>query len=139
MFLHQTLGYEWDEVHSEADRLEHVISEEFEERIAQALGDPSHDPHGDPIPTRELNMPESPSMKLSELRSGQCAIIHRVASENPQLLRHLSSLGMRPGVEIEILDHSPFDGNLTLRTLSEGSALVLGPTITNQIFIEIID
>ena len=72
MFLHQILGYEWDEVHAEADRLEHVISEEFEERIARVLGDPSHDPHGDPIPTRDLDMPEMPSKALIDARPGQC-------------------------------------------------------------------
>jgi DtxR family Mn-dependent transcriptional regulator len=138
MFLHQILGYEWDQVHSEADRLEHVISEEFEERIAQALGNPSHDPHGDPIPTRDLSMPDSPSLKLSGLRTGQCARIHRVANEDPELLRHLSNLGLRPGIELEILDYSPYDGILTLRVLPDQPSIVLGPTITNQIYIEVI-
>jgi DtxR family Mn-dependent transcriptional regulator len=136
-FLHQILGYRWDEVHAEADRLEHVISEEFEERIAQALGNPSHDPHGDPIPTRDLSMPESPSMKLSELRIGQCATIHRVDSEDPELLRYLSSHGLKPGVDVEIRDHSRFDGNLTIEIPPNDNAFVLGPSITNQIYIEI--
>lgn len=137
-FLHQILGYGWDEVHAEADRLEHVISEEFEERIAEALGNPSHDPHGDPIPTRELRMPESPSMKLSELRIGQCAVIHRVASEDSEILRHLSNLGLKPGVDVEILDFSPYDGNLTIEITSENTSLVLGPSITDLIYIEML-
>ena len=84
-FLHETLGYDWDKVDAEADRLEHVISEEFEERIAQALGDPTHDPHGDPIPTRELKMPTQSTTRLKDLRSGQQAIIKRVRDTDPEL------------------------------------------------------
>ena len=90
MFLHQTLGYSWDEVHEEADRLEHVISEEMEERIAASLGNPQHDPHGDPIPTRELQLPETDEVALSLLRPPQEGYVKRVSDSDPELLRYLS-------------------------------------------------
>lgn len=137
MFLHQTLGYSWDEVHEEADRLEHVISEEFEERIAERLGHPRHDPHGDPIPTRELELPEAKATTLSDMRPGQKAVIQRVRDSDPDLLRYLSDLGLTPGARITILDFSPFDNNLRLRVEGEDEAVVLGPSITSQVFVEI--
>jgi len=138
MFLHQILGYDWDEVHVEADRLEHFISEKFEERISQALGDPSHDPHGDPIPNRDLSMPESPHMPLVELRPPQAAVIHRVNSSDGELLRHLSGPGLPPGVRIQALAYSAFDQNLTLQVDERQERVVLGPAITRNIFIEIV-
>jgi DtxR family Mn-dependent transcriptional regulator len=139
MFLHQILGYDWDEVHAEADRLEHFISEEFEERIAQALGNPSHDPHGDPIPDRDLSMPDTPCIELSDLRSNQNARISRVANDDPALLRHLSALGLIPGIEIHVLGYSPYDDNLTLQINPQDPPLVLGPKITRNIFVETIE
>ena len=137
MFLHQTLGYTWDEVHDEADRLEHVISEEFEERIAESLGNPSTDPHGDPIPTRDLRIPKSPVKTLSELRPGQHAVVNRVRDSDPDLLRYLSDLGLIPGAKVTVLDFSPFDDNLRLRVADQDKAVVLGPSVTSQVFVEI--
>lgn len=137
LFLHQMLGYDWDTVHAEADRLEHVISEEFEERIAQALGDPSHDPHGDPIPTRDLTLPQSPTTRLSDLRPGQRAIVHRVRDTDPELLRYLSEIGLVPQATITVLQVSPYDDNLCLQLPNE-TAIILGPRVTRQIFVEIL-
>ena len=94
MFLVQILGYEWDEVHAEADRLEHHISEAFEERIAEALGDPQHDPHGNPIPTRELAIQELNDVPLRSLRPGQHAVVQRVRESDPELLRRVAELGL---------------------------------------------
>jgi DtxR family Mn-dependent transcriptional regulator len=139
MYLYQILGYEWDEVHDEAERLEHVISEELEQRIAQALGDPSHDPHGDPIPTQDLRMPDSPSLLLADLRPGQSAVIHRVVNTDPQLLRYLSGLGLKPQTHIIVLQYSPFDENISLEIPGQGKNIVLGPVITRQIFVELSD
>ena len=136
-FLHETLGFDWDAVHAEADRLEHVISEEFEERIAQVLGDPTHDPHGDPIPDRDLQMPVHATTCLSELRVGQQARIERVRNDDCELLRYLSERGLLPGVEISILDYSPFDDNLYLQVQGRPESIVLGPRITGQIFVEL--
>ncbi len=136
LFLHETLGYPWDEVHAEADRLEHVISEVFEERIAQALGDPNHDPHGDPIPTRDLILPQMSWARLDMLREGQQAIVQRVDNETPELLRYLSSIGVIPGVHLEVVGFSEFDGNLHLRVGE--TVLVLGPGVTQQIYVEVV-
>jgi DtxR family Mn-dependent transcriptional regulator len=136
MFLHQILGYDWDEVHDEAERLEHVISEEFEERMAQALGNPSHDPHGDPIPSRDLEMPETSTALLLQLPPQQSAHISRVGSADPDLLRYLSNLGLVPGARVTVLDYSAFDQNLTLQVAGRAEPVVLGPTITRQIYID---
>ena len=138
LFLHQILGYEWDEVHEEADRLEHVISEQFEERIAEALGDPRIDPHGDPIPSTDLSLPNSKEVPLSALRSGQKARVVRVRDEAPELLRHLSQLGVGPKTELEVINFSEFDGNLHLRVKGNKAQVVLGPRITSQVYVELI-
>jgi DtxR family Mn-dependent transcriptional regulator len=137
MFLQQILGYEWDQVHAEADRLEHVISEEFEERIAQALGNPSYDPHGDPIPTRDFTIPHSPSNTLADLLPGQNAIIRRVNSTDADLLRHLGDLGLVPKTIITILDYSPFDKNTTIQIIGKDTPIVLGSAVTKQIFVDV--
>jgi DtxR family transcriptional regulator, Mn-dependent transcriptional regulator len=136
LFLHQTLGYSWDEVHEEADRLEHVISEDFEERISQALGNPSHDPHGEPIPTRDLQIPHSSHTRLSELRPGQEATVNRVDASDMVLLRYLSEIGLTPNAELSILDYSSFDGNLRLQVAGKKGSIVLGPGVTGRIFVE---
>jgi len=135
MFLLQTLGYSWDEVHAEADRLEHFISEEFEERIAESLGNPHRDPHGDPIPSRDLNLPDNETISLSDLRPGDRAVVQRVRDADPDLLRYLSDLGIVPGVRLTVLDFSPFDENLRLQVESQSQAVVLGPSVTSQVFV----
>jgi DtxR family Mn-dependent transcriptional regulator len=136
-YLVETLGYSWDEVHAEADRLEHVISEDFEAKIAAALGNPTRDPHGELIPTVDLTMPADAAMPLSALRPPQKAVLVRVRADDPALLRHLESLGLVPGVEIESVAYSPFDQNLSLRVGKSGTAIVIGAAISNRIFIEI--
>jgi len=136
-FLCDTLGFPWDEVHEEADRLEHVISEEFEERMAIILGNPSHDPHGEPIPTRDLKMPVVSTLRLAELRSHQHAIVKRVGDSDPKLLRYLGELGMVPEARFEVIDYSPFDENLKIQIVGQDEPAVLGPGITCQIFVEI--
>jgi DtxR family Mn-dependent transcriptional regulator len=137
MFLHQTLGFRWDEVHAEADRLEHVISEQLEERISASLGDPEHDPHGDPIPTRDLRLPEANFLPLSQMRPGQRVIVQRVRDADPELLRYLSEQGITPEARLSVLDFSPFDGNLRIQVAGWGEPRVLGPSVTNQVFVEV--
>ena len=139
MFLHQILEFPWDEVHEEADRLEHVISEKMEERIAQVLGDPTHDPHGDPIPTRDLKIPPSTSVRLSELRAGQRAVVQRVRDSNPALLRYLMELGLHPAAQVHVQDYSPFDENLTLKVEGQPDPVVLGPRVTHQVYVNPFD
>lgn len=136
-YLVTMLGYSWDSVHEEACRLEHVISEEFEARIANALGHPQRDPHGEPIPSPDLVMPSDPSLPLSALRPGQKARITRVQASDPALLRHLDALGLVPGTLVEVRERSPFDHNLTLTVASSATHRVVGLAITSQIFVEI--
>lgn len=134
-WLVQTLGYSWDEVHEEAERLEHVISEDFERRIAAAMGHPTRDPHGELIPSADLKMPSDDTTPLSSLRPTQSAKIRRVDARDPDLLRHLDSLGLIPGTRIEIVEYSTFDNNLTIRVGKKIN--VLGLNITARIFVEI--
>ena len=133
-WLVQTLGYSWDEVHEEAERLEHVISEDFENRIAAAMGHPIRDPHGEPIPTADLKMPLDDLTPLSALRPKQKATIKRVKASDPELLRYLEELGLVPGAQIEVRDYSPFDHNLTIKMGRK--SFVLGLNITSKIYIE---
>lgn len=133
-WLVQTLGYSWDEVHEEAEKLEHVISEDFERRIAAAMGHPTRDPHGELIPTEELVMPEDNSAPLSSMRPNQTGTVQCVKAADTELLRHLESLGLVPSAEIEVKDYSPFDHNLTVKIGRKTT--VLGLNITSKIFIE---
>jgi DtxR family transcriptional regulator, Mn-dependent transcriptional regulator len=133
-WLVQTLGYSWDEVHEEAERLEHVISEDFERRIAAAMGHPLRDPHGEVIPTADLEMPIDASTPLSALRPHQAATIKRVNASDTELLRYLEGLGLVPGTRLRVNDYSPFDHNLTIKVGRK--SFVLGLNITSKIFVE---
>jgi DtxR family Mn-dependent transcriptional regulator len=133
-WLVQTLGYAWDEVHEEAERLEHVISEDFERRIATAMGHPLRDPHGELIPTADLKMPSDASLPLSALRPEQAATVKRVKASDKDLLRYLEGLGLIPGAQIEVKDYSPYDHNLTIRVGRK--SFVLGLSITSKVFVE---
>lgn len=134
-YLQEKLGYTWDEVHDEADRLEHVISEELEERIALALGDPSVDPHGEPIPSREFHMPEQANICLADLQTGDQATVVRINADNPELLRYLASIGLMLQSRLTVIDVSPFDDNIALKIHGVGSRCVLGPRVTGNIFV----
>jgi DtxR family Mn-dependent transcriptional regulator len=133
-WLVQTLGYSWDEVHEEAERLEHVISEDFERRIAAAMGDPVRDPHGELIPTADLKMPHDDSTPLSALRPKQSATIKRVMASDAELLRYLEGLGLVPGIRVDVTEYSPFDHNLTIKVAKK--SFVLGLNITSKLFVE---
>ncbi len=135
-FLHQVLGYRWDEVHEEADRLEHVISETFEERIAQALGDPAHDPHGHPIPTRDLVVPPHPDTCLADLRPPQRAVVLRVRDSDPCLLRYLDECGLLPQTRFTVVCYTPGDETLTVHVDGAPAPVVLEERTTRQIFVE---
>jgi DtxR family transcriptional regulator, Mn-dependent transcriptional regulator len=135
LFLHETLGYSWDEVHAEADRLEHVISEEMEERIAQSLGHPSRDPHGEPIPSRELFVPLISDVPLSSLRRGDSGVVERVEASDLELLRHLEEIGLVIGARLSVHDYSHFDENLHLRVEGKEKPIVLGKKVTRQVFV----
>jgi DtxR family transcriptional regulator, Mn-dependent transcriptional regulator len=115
LYLVETLGVPWDRVHQEAEVLEHVISEELEELIAAKLGDPTRDPHGDPIPTRELTIEESPTQSMQTLEAGARGIFTRVSDSDPDMLRFLTDRGIAPGDSFEVLEKQPFDGPLFIR------------------------
>ncbi|GAA5335726.1 MULTISPECIES: manganese-dependent transcriptional regulator MntR [Thermus] len=102
-YLHQALGYGWEEVHEEAERLEHVISEAFEARIAELLGHPPFDPHGDPIPTQDLALPEAPATPLTEAPLGEARVV-RALVQDPGTLHLLARLGLTPGARLRVLE-----------------------------------
>lgn len=114
-YLTEVLGYPWDRVHDEAERLEHAASEELIDRMAAALGEPTVDPHGAPIPTREGAIHESESMSLAELPRGEPARLSRVGDDDPHLLRYLDELGLHLGAVVTVVDRAPFEGPVTLR------------------------
>jgi DtxR family Mn-dependent transcriptional regulator len=115
LYLVESLGVPWDRVHQEAEVLEHVLSEELEELIAAKLGDPTHDPHGDPIPTRDLTIQEAETESLEALPAGACGVFVRVSDSDPEMLRYLAARGIAPGEELEVLERQPFGGPLFVR------------------------
>lgn len=133
-YLSQALDFSWDEVHPEADRLEHVISEALEERIAEKLGHPEVDPHGQPIPTRDGTVSQRGEVRLTDLQPGSLAIVSRVSDRNPDLLRYLDKLGIRLSTRLEVTDREPFDGPLHIR-LGGQVTQALGQNVTDQVFV----
>jgi DtxR family Mn-dependent transcriptional regulator len=115
LYLVETLGVPWDRVHQEAEVLEHVLSEELEELIAAKLGDPTHDPHGDPIPTRELTIEEGTTQTLQSLEPGVRGTFVRVSDSDPEMLRFLAERGIAPGDQLEVVEKQPFEGPLFVR------------------------
>jgi len=115
LYLAESLGVPWDRVHDEAEVLEHVLSEELEELIAKKLGNPTHDPHGDPIPTAALEIEERPTQALASLPTGAKGVLVRVSDSDPGMLRYLADLGITPGDRFEVVDQQPFGGPLFAR------------------------
>jgi len=133
-FLVEQLGYTWDQVHDEAERLEHAASDELIDRMARLLGEPREDPHGHPIPERGRVFREEPLPTLADLEVGRRAVLRRVSDEDPALLRYLAELNLRPGVTIELLDRAPFGGPLRVRI---GEAVeMLGVELAKRLHIE---
>jgi len=133
LYLADVLGYSWDKVHEEAEQLEHVISEEFEERIDQALGHPTIDPHGDPIPTKEGTIAAPPSQSLWETPGGKKVQVYRVSDRDPEVLRYLATIGILPEVEISVLKKGPFNGPIHVQI--EDSEHSLSEELATQIFV----
>jgi DtxR family transcriptional regulator, Mn-dependent transcriptional regulator len=115
LYLAEALGMPWDQVHEEAEVLEHAISPELSELIARKLGNPTHDPHGDPIPTADGEIEARRTRALSELEDGEGGVFTRVSDSDPEMLRYLSSRGIEPGAQIELMGREPFGGPLTVR------------------------
>jgi DtxR family Mn-dependent transcriptional regulator len=123
LYLAENLGVPWDRVHEEAEVLEHVLSEELEERIAAQLGHPTHDPHGDPIPTRDGRLVEPETDSLASLEPGARGTFTRISDSDPAMLRYLSERGIAPGMAFEVVDKQPFEGPLFVRFGDEVHAL----------------
>jgi DtxR family Mn-dependent transcriptional regulator len=115
LYLVESLGVPWDRVHQEAEVLEHVLSEELEELIAAKLGHPTHDPHGDPIPSRELTIEEISTESLLSLPAGARGTFSRVSDSDPDMLRYLADRGIVPGAALEVVERQPFGGPLFVR------------------------
>ncbi len=115
LYLVKSLGVPWDRVHEEAEVLEHVLSDELEELIAAKLGDPTVDPHGDPIPTRDLTIVEAVTESLQTLEAGDRGIFTRVSDSDPEMLRFLGERGIAPGDRLEVVEKHPFGGPLFVR------------------------
>src|SRR5215210_7242561 len=113
-YLVEFLGYTWDTVHEEAERLEHAVSDTLVERMAAALGNPDVDPHGDPIPSADGFVHELSCIPLSDVPVGDSVEIHRVHESQPDRLRYIASLGIKPGVRVKVLDRQPFDDLVTI-------------------------
>ena len=134
-YLARSLGVPWDRVHEEAEVLEHVLSDQLEALIDSQLGHPTHDPHGDPIPSAELVLEERPCRCLASLEAGESGVLARVSDAEPEILRYLAARGIAPGARFEVLERQPFDGPLFVRF---GDAVhVLGGELARAISVEL--
>lgn len=129
------LGLPWDRVHDEAEVLEHHISEELEALIAERLGDPTHDPHGDPIPSADLVIDEGHSVALDALEVGTCGRFVRVSDADPEMLRYLGERGIAPGAALEVVERQPFGGPVFARFGTETH--VLGGALARAMRVEV--
>lgn len=133
LYLKEIMGYSWDEVHDEAEKLEHHISEQFEDRIAELLNHPTHDPHGDPIPTKDGVVPEKASLAIADAEKDRSYIVGRVKDQDPEVLRYLEQIGIIPGVKIKILEKAPFNGPVDL--MIEEEEKTIGFRIAEQVYL----
>lgn len=133
LYLLEMMGYSWDEVHDEAEKLEHHISEQFEDKIAELLGDPTYDPHGDPIPTKEGVMPNLELKPMVQAATDKNYIVSRIKEQDPEFLRYLQKVGLLPGTEIVVKQKAPFKGPLTL--LIEDNEQVIGNDVAQKVFV----
>lgn len=131
LYLTEFLDLPWDKVHDEAERLEHVISEDIESRMAEKLGQPDFDPHGDPIPTFEGAIQEQPTLALWEVPPGAEAVVARVSDRDSELLAYLSEIGLIPGSDVDVVDMSPYAGTQTIRV--QGAEQVIGADLARTI------
>lgn len=142
LYLYEALGFRWDEVHEQADILEHVISEKMEERMAAALNYPEFDPHGDPIPDKDGRMTTVPTERLSSIGAGTRVRVSRIPDDsNSDLLRYLADLGLVPGATMRVVEVAPFDGPLTLivdgLTAAEDESRIIGHNLAARIRVEV--
>ena len=137
LYLARELGYTWDKVHAEADKLEHVISEEFEDKLDALLGYPTVDPHGDPIPSKDGVVIVRKGCTLPQLREGQAALILRINDQDPEKLRYLGQLGLYPETRVELVRRAPFGGPLHIRVGEKSGQVehMVGPELAEHIIV----
>ena len=133
LYLSEILGYSWDEVPAEAEQLEHHISEQFEDKIDALLGHPTHDPHGDPIPTKDGHIPEDLSVPLTDIPAQQTVVIRRVYDGDPELLQYLAKMQLIPDTVLKVSKKEPFNGPLTLAYRDDEQ--IIGHQVASQIFV----
>jgi DtxR family transcriptional regulator, Mn-dependent transcriptional regulator len=126
LYLIERLGYDWDTVHQEAERLEHAVSDDLIERMARALGDPRYDPHGAPIPSVVGEVEEQELVPMSDLPVGIAAELRMVSDQDPERLRFLATLGLKPGVRFSIVSRQPFNGPIALRLVEAAREIIVG-------------
>ena len=136
-FLAEQLGMSWDRVHREAELLEHVLSDELEDLIARKLGDPSRDPHGDPIPTSDLELEDRATTSLAACDPGVTGVLAQISDADPEMLRYLADRKITPGERFEVLERQPFGGPLVVRVGEEEH--VLGGALAEAIRVELDD
>jgi DtxR family Mn-dependent transcriptional regulator len=135
-FLYEILGYPWEKVHKEAEELEHVISPYMEDRIAELLGEPEHDPHGEPIPSRTLEMVDDPRViPLHELDEGQTGVVRQFDSHREELFDYFNDIGLKLGSTIEVLQRNPLDGTQRIVLDDQTQEHIIGPVIARAILV----
>lgn len=133
LYLMEMMGYSWDEVHEEAENLEHHISEQFEDKIAGMLNNPTHDPHGDPIPTKDGLMPEMDEESLMDAQEQHPYVIVRVNNQNPDSLRYLEEEGLMPGVQLMVKEKVPLNDTITV--IVDEQEKILGRRLGNSVLV----
>ena len=133
-FLLEHLGYSWRDVHAEAERLEHTVSDEFTERLAEFLGHPGHDPHGDPIPAADGTLEPDPSIPLSEAGAGRRVRIHKVGDEDDSVLEYLGERGLIPGRTLTVNEARDLDGLVTVED-EDGETHSFGSAVARQVYV----
>ena len=136
LFLVRVLGYTWDRVHDEAERLEHAATDELIDRIAAVLGEPSEDPHGAPIPNNKGELVETTYPTMDEMTVGDRGVLRRVSDEDPEALRYLAGLALVPGAEVELLERAPFNGPLKVQV--GGQQQFVGSELASSLEVETI-
>ena len=134
LYLSQAMGYSWDQVDAEAERLEHYISEDFEDSMERLLGFPAFDIHGDPIPTRDGQMPQTVTETLDEQAIGASVVVRRVSDTDAALLRYVGECGLKPGANVQILAREPFGGSLSLKVAHR--QISISPEAAHSVFVE---
>ena len=137
VYLTSKLGYDWGDVHVEAERLEHAVSDKLIERMADALGEPRYDPHGAPIPTASGEIEEAELVTLADVSVGSTVVLRQVGDEHPDRLRYLAEQGLTPGAQLAVIERQPFNGPTTVRLGME--TRVVGRELAGLLWCEEVD